>query len=149
MRSLAEEQLCSPVNCGNLDTVFEDELVDYNVQWSADVGIRVGFVNSANYHFYGRAGYAMQNIQFGYINYSDDLSSVESDERISEDFSGWSVGVGMEKAISNNTLGRLEIEYTQIETFERDAIPISSPGFETWSYDPSSVTLTAALVINF
>lgn len=109
------------------------------VEWLASVTPRIGFT-SQNWLFYAKGGLAAARLDY---TYTSDFVATNLPFRERNDHLGWTVGAGVEYALSANWIAGIEYNYYDLGT-QRNGGTYSSPFAATIQYD-SDVTLNSIL----
>jgi outer membrane immunogenic protein len=75
--------------------------------WTASVSARVGYLLAERAMLYGIGGWSYMS------GYTVDIATPGPAISVSEDYSGWHIGTGIEAAIGNAITARVEYRYTQ------------------------------------
>lgn len=126
------------------DTVDLDETLEWETNWSYSIRGRVG-IASNDWLFFGTAGFANSNVNFGYLNMDDAGTIIEGDSRETRTVGGWIAGLGAERAIGENLIVRGEVLFTELGYQELDA---ASPD-STVGYAAGSTEIRAAAIWSF
>jgi outer membrane immunogenic protein len=113
---------------GNVSIVFEQN-------WLASVRARLGYAVD-DVLFYGTAGWAISNIDYGVTVPSDTFSD-------SLTHNGWTAGAGAELAVTDQLTARLEYRYTD---FGAEALTV---GTESLQIEPHTHAVRAGLSWRF
>ena len=129
-----------------VDTLFLDETLEWEVKSSAALVARVGTVVGKTL-FFGSAGVAQSKVNFGYLNLTDDQSTVEQDYRAGSTFKGYVLGIGFEHALSAKMTLRTEVLHSSYST----QTLVGSPFIPTSliDYSPSNTAIRVGLLFSF
>ena len=116
---------------GTLVTAFETD-------WTYGVAARAGFLATDNVLVYGRVGYQWTEFQGVAISGGTAVG-------LDRTFDGWRVGGGVEVAVTDNLLTRLEYNYTNYDQFGFDA----TIGGTVESFEPDSHSFRVGLAYKF
>ena len=105
---------------------------------------RVGLARN-NWLFYGTGGLAITDATYGYLNFDDTRTIVESDNRVSDIFTGFVVGLGADWAVTDKAIARLEYMHYEFGSKTLDVVP----GLAPIEYNPSMDTVRVALILKF
>jgi len=98
------------VNFGIDDSVAgsqKDATATINPEYGFDLGIRAGYLVTPNTLVYGRGGY--ENVRA-----SIDFRDINGTRYDKDNFDGWTVGGGVERAISDRISARVEYRYSDL-----------------------------------
>jgi outer membrane immunogenic protein len=142
-----EATLTAPGQEGSsvVDNVNEDEHMEWTTLAFGAIDARLGYVQ-ADWMFYGRAGVAIQKARFGYVNYDDSGSTIESDDRVKDTFTGFNLGAGVERKFPW-AVGRLEVVYTDFP--EKEILAIGSGADAHVGFDDRLVRVKAGVLFEF
>jgi len=99
------------VNFGFDDRVTrsqKDATAAINPEYGFDLGIRAGYLVTRNTLVYARGGY--ENIRA-----SVSIRDINGSRHDKDNFDGWSVGGGVERAITNRVSARVEYRYSDLD----------------------------------
>lgn len=104
------------VNFGFDDRVSrsqKDATATINPEYGFDFGIRAGYLVTSNTLFYARGGY--ENIRA-----SVRIRDINGSRHDKDNFDGWSLGGGVERAITDHVTARVEYRYSDLGTHGAD-----------------------------
>ncbi len=113
---------------------------DTKLEWLASVTPRIGFA-SQNWLLYAKGGLAAARIENTYTSNSDPIN-IPYRERNSH--VGWTVGAGVEYALTANWIAGVEYNYYDLGT-QRNGGTYTNPGFGATIQYESDVTLSTVL----
>ncbi|WP_339691775.1 porin family protein [uncultured Parasphingorhabdus sp.] len=85
----------------------KDATAMINPEYGFDLGIRAGYLVTPNILVYGRGGY--ENIRA-----SIDFRDINGSRHDKDNFDGWTVGGGIERAITDHISARVEYRYSDL-----------------------------------
>lgn len=85
----------------------KDATATINPEYGFDLGVRAGYLVTPNTLIYARGGY--ENLRA-----SVRIRDIEGARREKENFDGWSVGGGVERAIASHLTARVEYRYSDL-----------------------------------
>jgi outer membrane immunogenic protein len=97
-------------NFGSSDRITrsqKDATATINPEYGFDLGIRAGYLGTKNTLVYARGGY--ENVRAAVS-----VRDIKGSYRDKDNFDGWSVGGGFERAIANHIAARLEYRYSDL-----------------------------------
>lgn len=89
---------------------------DTNIRWQGTVRGRLGFA-ADNVLFYATGGLAYADISHTYTEVFTPISETTRDIRV-----GWTAGVGIDYAVTQNLLARVEYRYTDYGSYKYDSL---------------------------
>lgn len=114
---------------------------DTKIDWQGSLRGRLGFA-ADKVLFYGTGGLAYANISHTYRNLVAGSAETTSGFR-----TGWTVGAGLEMAVTHNFLLRAEYRYSDLGAYRYDSV-VTFPGL-TGQQEPRFSTVRAGAVYKF